>query len=89
MPLPQISNQKFWFKNQYQEHNHNALIRYKVLIFYKTLNTSVITVKGSTGAKVKILTKDYNVNVAFMYWFIEYQNEISNINVKIYIWILY
>jgi hypothetical protein len=74
MALPQISNQKFWFKNQYQEHNQNALIGNKVLIFYKTLNTSAITIKGATSAKVKILTKHYNVHVAFMYWFIKYQN---------------
>jgi hypothetical protein len=74
MALPQISNQKFWFKNQYQEHNHNALIGNNFLIFYKTLNTSVITIKGVITAKVKVLTKDYNVHVAFMYWFIKYQN---------------
>jgi hypothetical protein len=67
MALPQISNQKFWLKNQYQEHNHNAIIGNKVLIFYKALNTSVITIKGATSAKVKVLTKDYNVHVVFMY----------------------
>jgi hypothetical protein len=28
--------------------------------------------KGATGNKVGVLTKGYNIDVAFMYWFIIY-----------------
>jgi hypothetical protein len=44
------------------------------MIFYKTLNTNVITIKRAISAKVKVLTMDYNVHVTFMYWYIKYQN---------------
>jgi hypothetical protein len=36
-------------------------------------------VKGTTGTKVEILTKDCILDVSYMYWFIKYQNYILNV----------
>jgi hypothetical protein len=38
----------------------------------------VVTIKGATSVKVSILTKDYNVHMVFMYWFIKSHNYIIN-----------
>jgi len=38
--------------------------------------------KGVTSNNVGVFTKDYNVYMAFKYWFIKYQNDISNTFLK-------
>lgn len=35
-----------------------------------------VTIKGSNGSKVQVLTNNYSVHVTFMRWFIKYQNYI-------------
>jgi hypothetical protein len=35
-----------------------------------------VTIKGSNGYKVQVLTNNYSVHVTFMYCFIKYQNYI-------------
>lgn len=42
-------------------------------IFIITTLLGATTLKGATSNKVGVLTKGYNIDVAFMYWFIKYQ----------------